>query len=550
MTMSDEDTDMPEKYSYITQMTDTGGQYSREELDHGIVDAKYVRMRGYEGNPYIEALPHGYTIAEMKVVFNVPASVPSPKELAEMDEYEREDSVDAMSDFRIMLPFHALIERQFHRTLIQSYHKRKIQENERINVNVTVEDEPMVTHAQMVPKNMSEPVSGFTLLGIGGCGKSTGLNMVLNHYPQTIIHDRESWQRRVQIVYLLVHCTPNSNFSKLYENIGESIDYALGNFNETYKLQFRRGSLGDKYDLLKQLIKRFAIGAIILDEIELMDIKSTKESSFETFLALTNETGVAVCVVGTMDAYSKLFGKARTARRCGVNIIANRYCYNQKMFKQIVSLMQIYHWTPNLVDYAGNEKLLDALYQTSHGVISDLVEIYKMIQKDQLRKPTDITADYIRNIAKRYFEILERARTLEEQTIDNEAASLSFDELSRLNTAQERLEEENVNRQYQEVISDPAVEKYMLLQSEVLEAIRAGHYGYRVGEIERAFSVVMRRPESTLDMPLAETVKKVLVYLNDRHEEAEIKRNRADRDKIDLKKLQDDLLQNNKKQEA
>ena len=41
----------------------------------------------------------------------------------------------------------------------------------------------------------------------------------------------------------------------------------------------------------------FSIGAIILDEIQLIDFNSTKENSFESLLLLTNETKVAFVVI-------------------------------------------------------------------------------------------------------------------------------------------------------------------------------------------------------------------------------------------------------------
>ena len=543
-------------YDYTSVLYESGRQYSAEEMESGApVEARYVKTRGFEGNPYIEALPRGYTLAELRDAYNIPVAVPSQDELREMDEIEIDDSIDGLSKFRILLPFHAMIEKQFHRTLVQSYSKRRLQENQRIDVELTIENQAVVTHCQMIPKNMSDPVPGFTLLGAGGCGKSTGINMMLQHYPQTIIHNPDSWNRHVQIVYLWVHCTPNSNFAQLYENIGEAIDLALDNFQPVYQLQFRRGNLGDKYNLLKQMVKRFAIGAIILDEIELLDLNSTKESSFETFMALTNETGVSLCVVGTLDAYTKLFGKARTARRCGVNIIASRYCGNMDMFRQIIRFLQIYHWTPKMVDFADTPELVKAMYNVTHGVISDLVSLYTVIEKDQVKcltqpqkKPAEITPEYITNLGKRYFEILMQARVLEDDTMDTDH-SISYDELARLNTAQERMDEEEMNQRYQEVIKDPATMKYTILQRSVIEAIKTGHYGYKTSSIEKAFLVIMHRSDSSLDMPLDEVVKKVLLYLDERKTKQETKKQEKEKKLQNLKDMQNELLQNNNQQD-
>ena len=308
---------MKTEYEYVSDLRPGESQYDGL-YDLGmdsIVEARYVKSKIEPGNPFVEALPEAWTIETVTKNYNRAIDVPTPEELMEMDEYEREDNVDILlDDFRLQLPFHAIVEKEFHRALIRSYHRRKTIEDRDIDVRLTVNNHKLTTHNQMIVRNMSEAVAGFTLLGNSGCGKSTGTNMMLSHYPQTIIHHKNTWRRSYQIVYLLVSCTQNSNTSQLYENIGEAIDRALGNFNPVYQQEFRKGSLGDKYGLLKKLVKQFSIGCLILDEIELLDIRSTKPGSLEAFLTLANETGIALAIIGTMDAYNDLFLKARTAR--------------------------------------------------------------------------------------------------------------------------------------------------------------------------------------------------------------------------------------------
>ena len=558
------------EYEYVTGLQLGERQYDRDYNfdENKIVNARYIKTAGYEGNPYIEALPRGYSYMEIQYAYNKPVTVPTVDELQAMDEYEQEDSVDILDNFRVSLPFHTLLEKQFHQALISSYKRRKIIEDSDYDVHLTIKGKDVVTHNKLVPKNMSDPAIGFTLLGTSGCGKSTGINMLLSHYPQTIFHNWDSWQRRVQIVYLLVHCTPNSNFQKLYENIGEAIDNALGNYDDTYKVQFKKGTLGDKYDLLKQLVSKFAIGVIILDEIELMDLKSNKESSFEALLALTNESGVAICIVGTMDAYAKLFNKARTARRTGVAIIANRYCYAKNIFKRIVICLQINQWGRQKVDYANDEQLLDALYRATHGVISDLIQIYKMIQKEQLKyvpcindseevkqkkmvaTPPEITADYILKTGQKYFEILNKARAVEDSSFDDQTAALSIAELERMNTAQDRIDEEKANQRYMDSNNTKTVLEYIQMQQNVVRILELTCPEYSKGKIERAFTTVMRRPEMNTDIPVDEIVKYVKRYLDSK---SKVQGKKADvgADKLaNLRKLQQELLNNQETSDA
>lgn len=550
-------------YPYVEDLRPGENQYDAlYDLDQDtIVDAIYIHSENAPGNPYIEALPKPWSIKEIAQNYNQPIRVPTVEQLLEMDEYDRDDNIDiGLDEFRVNLPFHATVEKQFHRALVRSYAKRKTIEDKRINVKLHVEDEEVVTHNRLEVKHMSDPVGGFTLLGSGGCGKSTGINMMLAHYPQTIIHQRETWQRTYQIVYLLVQCTANSNFSKLYENIGEAIDRALGNFNPIYKLEFRKGGLADKYDLLKQLVMRFSIGCIILDEIELMDIKSTKESSLEAIMTLTNETGVAISVIGTMDAYKQLFFKARTARRMGVSIIASKYCYDETKFCRIINLLTIFQWGES-VDYT--DELIHALYVASHGVISDLIEIYKLIQKDRIKNlpssdssekeknewrkksAPEVTAQYIAKKAETYYEILSQARALEDNPVRDDNQRLIASEISRLNTAAEMTDQAQMEKRYDEVMADPAYRKFVMMRTNVVADIRAMKLGYREITIERAFSIVMKN--QSLEMELSKVTALTMAYLERGKEKREERKKQKteNRPTVDWKTLQQQLLENN-----
>lgn len=99
-------------------------------------------------------------------------------------------------------------------------------------------------------------------------------------------------------------------------------------------------------------------------------------------MTLTNETGVAISVIGTMDAYKQLFFKARTARRMGVSIIASKYCYDETKFCRIINLLTIFQWGES-VDYT--DELIHALYVASHGVISDLIESISLFRRTESR---------------------------------------------------------------------------------------------------------------------------------------------------------------------
>ena len=554
-------------YEYAEGLKPGENQYDGlYDLDEeNIVEARYIPSKTTPGNPFIEALPAPWSMREIMQNYTHPIDIPSQDELSEMDEYEKEDNIDILLDtFRVQLPFHAIIEKQFHRALIRSYNKRKIIEDQSVNVKLNVEGEEVITHNKLDVKHMSEPVGGFTLLGSGGCGKSTGVNMMLSHYPQTIIHAKDTWHRTYQIVYLLVQCTANSNFSKLYENIGEAIDKALNNFNPVYKTLFQKGGLGEKYNLLKELVMKFNVGCIILDEIELMDVKSNKESSLQALLTLTNETGVAISVIGTMDAYKNLFFNARTARRMGVSVIASRYCMDRKRFGLIASILTSYQWGNKPVDYT--EDMIDALFEASHGVISDLIEIYKLIQKDRARlipnaddtaserrkkdsKTIKVTPGYIRKKAADYYEILQQARSLETDPTADEGLKTITDEILRLNTASETSDIAQMEKRYDEVMADSSYRQMVDLRENVKLSIKNLKLNFREKSIDRAFGIAIKN--KGLDADVDELTAATVAYLQEKQtERAQKKSTAVTKAKFDISALQEALKENNENTSA
>ena len=220
---------------------------------------------------------------------------------------------------------------------------------------------------------MSQQYAGFALLGYSGSGKSSTLHNLLSNYPQVIVHTIDGY-RISQIVYLVVECVPNSNFSALYVGIGSAIDKALGLDFVYEKMILRTKSLGDKAEKVRQLIERFAIGLIIFDEIQLINFSSTKENSFESLMILTNRTKVAIGVVGTTDAYDKMFSNVRNARRVGMLISASQYCNSLEYFNFLVRNLMQYQWFDEPVEITPD--IIQALYDNSHGIIDQLVSIY------------------------------------------------------------------------------------------------------------------------------------------------------------------------------
>lgn len=500
---------------YGANQYELDGEYDLSE--DKIVEARYVKSYSSPGNPLVEALPKVWddiSAIRSYIVFPKP---PIFEEVAEMNIRERRENIDSVfSDIRILLPFYPAIEEDFRSSIVSSYRRRKIQYSENDDCEVAFKGGQESSKVKTVPKHESEPSPGFTLLGQGGCGKSTGINGLLSRYPQVIIHNKGEINQFIQIVYLIVQCTPNSNFKQLYENIGRAIDKALGNFRPVYQEQFKKlRSLKDGYSLLQNLIEIFSIGCIILDEIELMDLQSTKETSFETLMTLSNATGVTFSVAGTLDAYEKLFFKPRTSRRLGRCIWAGEYCLDKKMFIEACFPITTFQWTEQKTNYEG--ELMDTLYECSHGVISDMVSIFKLVQKDQIayipssrysrsgksqKGPAPkITPDYIRKLTDQYFRPLELAREKENRDLANLMKSRKIKEMLDLLGSEDRMTMQASYELFETVVSDGEFRQQFAQKQAVALILENAHPGeLKTEKIYKAYDLVINslKPDDPL----------------------------------------------------
>lgn len=288
--------------------------------------------------------------------------------------------------------------------------------------------------------------------------------MLLSHYPQTIIHHFDNGQA-CQVLYLVVSCIPNSNFSALYGSIGRALDRAL-HVDIYEKMINKIKTLGGKQNTVNDLIEKFAIGTIIFDEIQLIDFTGTKENTFESLMVMSNLTKVSMIVVGTEDSYNKIFSCLRTARRLGRPIQASLYCDNKEYVHYVVKSLFSYQ----LFDYyvKPDEDILNAFYEETKGIINMIVMLYIAIQDDYItmdKKPA-IDGEFVRKTMRKHFgklkeflvDIKDEKKQLAIQKMLKESADsydLEIDELRQQNNMKSVMEKhtsENIANVINEIV--------------------------------------------------------------------------------------------------
>ncbi len=370
------------------------------------VQARYIpaKVPMDKGNPYIEALPYPRQNTDVHEAYTRDYLSYRPDKVKQLPKLDRMLQAGMLRHVRFPLPFHEELEFQFYQSILCSYRERASLKLKPYQATYVAENKEQETSEILRGDSANATNAGFSLIGYSGCGKSSSISILLEHYPQVILHPDKNDRTHVQILYLVVNCVANSNFVALYKGIGEAIDKALGNTSPVYESQIERTrGLGNKADMVKKFIDLFAIGIIIFDEIQLIDFKHTKENSFDSLLTLANRTKVAMAVVGTEDAKDLMFNELRTARRIGQVINGNLYCHDTDYFHFLIHMLLRYQWFDQQITL--NEDLFHALYDVTKGIVEQLISIYICMTYEYLSKKKRPCVDgkFVKYVAKKYF---------------------------------------------------------------------------------------------------------------------------------------------------
>lgn len=517
-----------------------------------IVEAQYSpSVLGLDkGNPFIEALPTPRTNDEVDMAYGRPLSLFNREKIKELSYEKQIQSISMLRQFRVTLPFHLKLEKVFYDTLVQSYRKRYIMHNTIAQIPTKINEQDIVLHTKTYSDEADAANTGFSLIGYSGCGKSSALKILLSHYPQVIYHHPNQYTQIPQIVYLVVNCRPNSNFKALYQSIGAAIDKALGNITPIYEDMFKKqNNIGVLTNKVIQLIEIFSIGTIIFDEIQLIDFKANKDSSYESLLSLCNTTKVAISVIGTEEARDKMFSHLRTARRIGVEIDACHYCVERSYFNYIAYSLFQYQWFNKKIE--PTDEIIDCLYNLSRGIIDQLIGIYMYMQIEYLLymqvdypetgKDLEITPRFIEKVVeKNYPGMKQLLKELDTDSFEEKRSKLAKDankKISELITIVEQ-------KQFEQQVLDNATRDLKHIRKNVIINIQKVFDEYSEEAIILAFNKVVNLKENKNkdECELTQLTRKKLMEAP--QDEKVTKKIRKTQSKISLEEL-DEYINNN-----
>ncbi len=322
-----------------------------------------------KSNPYIKALPLPLTDDKERVK-NYTKSIPNfdKDKLQCYSDTQKRILLSQLSEIRFYLPFETELEIEFHNSLLNAYRSK------------TQVLDPFTKTYKLVGNTGKGSNPGFSLTGLSGTGKSSSFELLLSHYPQVIKHKFNNGDA-IQIVYLIVSCPANSNFSMLYAEIGRAIDQAL-DVDIYEKMINKAKGLGAKQQKITELFEKFAVGALILDEIQLIDFNSTKENSIQSLLVLQNTSKTSLITIGNEEAIDKLYSTLRVGRRIGRNLQSSVYCNNKEYLTYLIKMLFKYQLFNEYV--SPTPEIIDALITESKGIINILILLYMAIQDSYL----------------------------------------------------------------------------------------------------------------------------------------------------------------------
>lgn len=500
------------KYAEIEEYE---SQYGEDCLETGCpVEAVYIRAKVEmdKGNPFIEALPLPRVNKESLKAYENEILGYRYDKASKLPKLEKFLQLSTLRHLRFILPFHKELEIKFYNALLESYRLRHFSFSQYEGIKCTVNDSQIETAGRIIGESSDSANSGFSLIGYSGCGKSTAIHTLVSHYPQVIVHKTDTGGYFMQIVYLVVNCVANSNFAALYEGIGEAIDRALGNNKSVYAAEIAKTpTLGRKAEKVKEYIDKLGIGAIIFDEIQLIDFSSTKENSFESLLTLVNRTKIALIVIGTEDAKEKMFSNLRTARRVGPSIAGDLYCTNRDFFTILVKSLFRYQWFD--VPVSASKEITDALYDVTKGIVDQLISVYIAMHFESLTQkdtPIIVDADFVHKVAGKYYsgmqEILAQMDFSEKLEHSKEIRKKAEQMMSAL------VENEKQESEMRELISEAkGKERMVSVLNNVADTIKA-IYDYPDKEIKNAFNKISSETDIT-KLSEKEISRKIVQYI-------------------------------------
>lgn len=374
-----------------------------------VVRAKYLdpELPKYAGNPNIEALP--LTNTRQQALDEMQRLPEYSEEMRLLPAHLRTPAAMDVLHFFQPLSIHLKLEGMVSRMIRDGYLPRNplnLAHSNDLKVRLKYFRNFSTFGEQFAPSGC-----GFTMCGMSGVGKTTGLIRVLNLYPQIIIHTSYKRKRftRTQIVWLILECPKDGSTKALCTKFFKAVDYVMGGAT-TYSRDYGKESrsTNDLMDSMATVAATHQLGVLIVDEIQYLNVAKSggAEEMLNFFVNLVNTIGLPVVMVGTYDAASLFTGTFRQARRGSGqgDLVWDRMPFDDEWQLYVESLWE-YQYVRQQCPLT--QQMSRALHDVSYGIIDIANRIYLAAQVRAIEKGTEeITEGLLRSAYRDDFRLV------------------------------------------------------------------------------------------------------------------------------------------------
>jgi hypothetical protein len=461
-------------YKYYENFVDN--QY--EEINGGRflfrehVESRYIRQElpEYKGNLLIEALP---PIKNQDKIFDFLKKFPlySEEERYKSNEY-RIHAIFRLLEYVLPTSSNLLTNEYLSIIIRNGYINKKIGTPEYLKslkkanedlLNGNAENNELITQCSVA----SSSATGCLIMGASGCGKTKGVGNILSQYPQVIRHIVDYNGNRsffTQIPWVRIDCSYDGKISGVCSQFFEEIDLLLGtNYSNVY------GRIGTRVEKMIAYISflalKYALGVLVVDEIQHIKKTINGESLLDFFVTLTNRVKVPIVFIGTYKASKTILAEQyRHGRKAeGIGIVEYPPLFqNDSEWDTFIEILWRYQWVKYKTPLT--QELKGLMHKRTLGIIDRANKLFMAVQLEAILSGEEkITVELINTVADEKFQLTDPIIKAYESNDPNEikkcedikAPDMKVEEYLSRNKSMEKLNEiysskefkENLNKQ-------------------------------------------------------------------------------------------------------
>lgn len=374
-----------------------------------VVRADYIRpeLPKFNNHPCILALPR---INTRKQVLTSMQRFPSyPRDQRRLPAHLRTHAAMDLLHFFQPLPVHLRLEGMISRTIRDGYLARNpVNPAYRGALKERLE---CFKDGRKLNPQYEPTASGFSIAGMSGVGKSTGVKRVLSLYPQVILHSHFKGRNftAVQIVWLKLDCPKDASLTSLCVEFFRVVDDLLGtNYTKSYGGRSR--NVHELMLYMAIVAAEHYVGVIVIDEIQ--DLSTAKSGGatqvLNFFVKLINTIGVPIVIIGTYKAIPIICSEFRLARRGSGqgDLIWDRMSLDEDWQVFVEALWDLQYVKKLCVV---SKELSKTLHDVSYGVTDLAIRVFLAAQVRAIETRSEtISEDLIRSAYRDDFRLVGR----------------------------------------------------------------------------------------------------------------------------------------------